>query len=721
MKILSISRIPAILAAAALLAAPAFSALATRDLSPAPKPPVIDGKLEPGEWDGAFRMDNFKTFQPDYGKEPSQKTEGYFLYDADNFYFAFRCYDTDPSKIKASMCKRDAIFSDDFVGVLIDTYNTMQSGYGFLVNPLGIQGDGIMGANGNLTPDQDFVWYSKGAIDDKGYVVEYRIPLQSIRFPAGRDITIRLGYFRQLVRTSEMASAPPIYADKGSIIAQTQPVTVTGLHFQRVVELLPAITHSDKSSASGGRLRTDERETDLGLTGKIGLSNDLTLDAAVHPDFSQVEADAGQVDINLRYALYYPEKRPFFLEGNEIWQFAGNTEEAPLIALVHTRTIVSPNYGFKLGGKLGVSNTFSAIYARDNEPGTGLDEHPVFSIFRVKHALNDDSYIGAFYTGREQQGGYNRVGGVDGLIRLSPTDVASFHGFGSFSRNPGQADALDGHALGLDYTHSDRHLSLDIGYQDISRDFRVDTGFLQRTGLRRLAIFAEYAFFPKSSFFQRIEPFYWSYQLLDTASNKIESFNLFTLRFWLPRSTQFRIDVPVANEIYQSRSFDTTGIGFQFRSQMSKHFYLNLYYRYRGAVYYDPDAPYQGQGNNAQASLELQPIDQLDFSLALAYQDFYRRADGAKIYDYTLVRSFNTFQINKYFFLRAIVEYNFYYKRMTADTLASFTYIPGTVVYVGYGSAFEQTRWDGSEYVESNRFLETKRGFFFKVSYLWRW
>ena len=720
MKLLK-SRIPMALLAAALLAVPAFSALATRDLPQTLKPPVLDGKISPGEWDGALRMDNFKTFQPDYGKEPSQRTEGYFLYDADNFYFAFRCYDSEPSKIKASMCKRDAMFSDDFVGVIIDTYNTMQSGYSFLVNPLGIQGDGMMGATGNLSNDQDFIWDSKGAIDDRGYIVEFRIPLQSIRFPAGKTITIRLGYFRQFVRTSEVASAPPIFADKGSIIAQTQPISVTGLHFKRVVELLPAITHSDKSSASDGRLQRDERTTDFGLTGKVGLSNDLTLDAAVNPDFSQVESDAGQVDINLRYALYYPEKRPFFLEGNEIWQFGGNTEEAPLMALVHTRTIVDPTYGFKLSGKMGVANTFSAIYARDYQPDSGSDEHPVFSVFRVKHALKEDSYIGGFYTGRDIRDGTNRVAGADGRIRLSPTDVASFHVFGSLSRNPGDAEATTAHAIGLDYTHEDRKLSLDIGYQDISRNFRVDTGFLQRTGLRRLAVFGMLKIYPKSEFFQRIEPFYWSYQLLDNASNKIESFNLFTLRFQLPRTSQFRIDVPLANEIYQGRSFDKTGAGFQFNSQLSKHLFVSLFYRYTGAIYYDPDAPYQGQGSQAQAGLEFQPTDQLDFSLSLAYQDFFRRSDGAKIYDYTLVRSFNTFQLNKYLFLRAIVEYNFYYKRLTADTLASFTYIPGTVVYVGYGSAFERIRWNGNEYEESNRFLETKRGFFFKVSYLWRW
>jgi hypothetical protein len=230
-----------------------------------------------------------------------------------------------------------------------------------------------------------------------------------------------------------------------------------------------------------------------------------------------------------------------------------------------------------------------------------------------------------------------------------------------------------------------------------------------------------YRIYPKSAFFQRIEPFYWSYHLYDTASNKLESFNLFTLRFQLPRTTQVRFDGILANEIYQGQSFNRSGLGFRASTQISKHLNISLFIRHTGAIYYDPDAPYQGNGNRANAGLEFQPTENFDFVLDLTYSDLYRRSDRAKIYDYTIVRSFNTYQVNKYLFLRAIVEYNFYYKRLTLDTLASFTYIPGTVVYVGYGSAFERVRWNGADYEESDRFLETKRGFFFKVSYLWRW
>ncbi|MHB8055291.1 MAG: carbohydrate binding family 9 domain-containing protein [Candidatus Aminicenantales bacterium] len=709
----------AALAAAAFVPASLF-ALNTLDLQKTLKPPVIDGTLEAGEWDGAYTMTEFKTFKPDYGKDPTQKTEAYFLYDADNLYFAFRCYDTDPSKIKASLSKRDDMGSDDYVGVIVDTYNTMQNAYTFMVNPLGIQGDGIMTTDGNLTAEQDFIWDSKGQLDEQGYTVEYRIPLQSIRFPAGDTITIRLFVYRQFVRTSEMASVPPVYMDKGSILAQSQPIAVTGLKFKRVVEILPAITHSDRKAADQGALKRVERTTDLSLTAKVGLTTDLTLDAAINPDFSQVEADAGQVDVNLRYDLYYSEKRPFFLEGNEVFALAGNTEDAPLYGLVYTRTIVDPTFGFKLSGKLGASNSIAAIFARDNEPGAA-DEHPYFSIFRVKHSLKEDSYLGGYYTARDYEGGANRVVGVDGRIRTSPLGYADFHLIGSYTKAPETGETNSGHALGLHYNQSTRNYYLDFGYQDISPNFQVDTGFLERTGLRRLAACGILMFYPEKSFIQRYDTFYWSYHLQDTTSNMWETFNMFCLRFFLPGSSQVRFEGILANEVYEARRFGKSGYGFQFYTQLTKKLYLNSFFRHTGAIYYDPADPYQGDRNMVMSGVSFQPTDQLAFAVDLTYQDFTRRSDKTKIYDYLIVRSFNTYQINKYLFLRAIGEYNTYYKRWTVDTLASFTYIPGTVVYVGYGSAFEKIRWTGEDYVDSDRYLETKRGFFFKVSYLWRW
>lgn len=682
--------------------------------------PVIDGKLDDVTWSEALKIDNFKTIKPDYGKDPSQKTVAFITYDSENIYFAIRCYDKEPKKIKTSVSSRDAMFQDDYVAVILDTFNTMQEGFVFFMNPQGIQGDGMINSDGNAEASFDMVWYSKGQIDDEGYSVECRIPLQSIRFPGKETITMRISFFRQIVRSSETIIAPPTYADKGSLLKQSQAISVTGLKYKRVFELLPAITHNTRQSIDNGEMKTDEKQSDIGLTGKLGLTSDLTLDATYNPDFSQVEADAGQIDINLRYALYYSEKRPFFLEGNELFQFAGNVEDGPLAMVVHTRRIVDPTFGFKLSGKMGRKNTLVALYAKDNLRDDPVDEHPDFTIVRYKYALKDDSYIGGFYTAKDYGQGFNRVAGSDGRIRLTNTSMVSYHIFGSFTRRNGSEVTGNGYALGLNYNYGDRKLILDLGYQDISRDFQIDTGFITRTGLRRLSAFAMKRIYPKSKFFHRIEPFYWSFHLYDTNDKMFETFNLFTLRFWLPRTTQLRFDTILASEVFAGKRFRTSGFGIQGSSQITKQVFMNIFFRHRGSIYYDPEEPFQGYGNRLGGGIQYQPLEKLNFSLSLSYVDFFRDSDNEKLYDYAIIRSRNTFQANKYLFLRAIVEYNTYSDRLTVDVLASFTYIPGTVTYIGYGSAFEKLEWDGQEYIESNRFLETKQGFFFKVSYLWR-
>ena len=709
---------------------PSAHLFAASDSSPLEVPktsttPIIDGKLDDPAWATALKLTDFKTSKPDFGKAPSQKTEGYMLYDSENLYFAFRAYDTEPQKIKASISKRDGMFADDYVGIFLDTFNNNQEAYAFVVNPLGIQGDGILDITGNLQGRYDMVWYSKGQMDDRGYTAEFRIPLKSIRFPNKKTITMGVLFFRQLVRTSEMLSIPAISPEKGGMISQGQAISLTGLKYKRVVELLPAVTHSQRYAQDQGALRRYEKQSDFGISGKVGLTSDLTLDGAYNPDFSQVESDAGQIDFNQRYALYFSEKRPFFSEGNEIFKFAGVTDESWITAIVHTRTIVDPVFGFKLNGKLGPKNFLAAIYSRDDVRFDGADPHPNFSILRFKHAFADDTYIGGFYTARDENRGFNRVAGSDGRIRLSPVAVAEYHLFGSFTRSPDANTTANGHALAIRYLYSTRKLVLDLGYQDISKNFEVDTGFLVRTGLRGLNLLGLYMFYPKSSFFQRIDPLYYCYQFYDMFYNKLESFNLFALRFMLPGRSEFRIETALANEIFVGRSFNRNGYGFRGNTQLTKRVYLDGNFRRGRAVFYDPDNPYQGYGNTANIMMEYQATQKLDFILSLAYNDFYRESDEAKIYDYTILRSRNTFQINKYLFLRAIFEYNSFRKRMFVDTLASFTYIPGTVVHIGYGSAFERLAWRGNEngggqYVVSERFLETQRGFFFKVSYLWR-
>ncbi|MCP5105365.1 MAG: carbohydrate binding family 9 domain-containing protein [bacterium] len=689
-------------------------------------PPGIDGKLDDPVWSTAARFEKFTSFKPDYGKPSTEKTEVYLCSDRENFYFAARCYQTDASLIKGAVTRRDNMYGDDWIAFCIDTFHDRQSAYAFLVNPLGIQGDGMLDEDGDIDASHDMVWYSKGTMDEKGYTVEMKIPYKSIRFPVKEQVKMGLWLVRNIVRTSENVCYPELFPDGGAILTQAQPIIVKNMKYNRIVEVLPAFTHARSRGREEGQWAPESRVSDFSLTGKVGITPSLVLDATYNPDFSQVEADAGQVDFNLRYSLYYSEKRPFFLEGMEAFRFAGNTEDAPLLAVVHTRTIIDPVFGVKLSGKLGGKNNIAAIFALD-EPlingGNGDSTETgraAVGIFRFRHIFTKDSYIGGFYTGREVSGGHNRVAGIDGRIRLSNYATAEYHLLGSLSRDAGEEDTVGGHALGLRYNYGSRTVILDIGLQDISRDFRVDSGFLTRRGLTRLAVFGMYRFYPKSKFFQRVEPFYWSYHLLDKESNMTESFNLFTFRVNMARSSSFRFDIMLADEVFAGRRFGRSGIGFQAGSQVTKQLFIHLFYRYSGGIYYDEENPFPGKTNRASISLEYQPTEKLNTSLDISYSDFYRKSDSGKEYDYTIFRSRTTFQLNRYLFFRGIVEYNMFWERLNLDFLASFTYIPGTVVHVGYGSVREKTRWDGNEYIPADRFMENRRAFFLKVSYLWR-
>jgi hypothetical protein len=185
----------------------------------------------------------------------------------------------------------------------------------------------------------------------------------------------------------------------------------------RLVEILPAVTYANNSAIDQSTLKTVKDKGEFSLTGKYGITSHLVFGGTVNPDFSQVEADAGQVEFNQRYALYYEEKRPFFLEGRENFIFGGHTAGDPLEAIVHTRTIADPLVGLKLTGKIGKKNTLASIYAMDELPDNyQLGDYAHVGIFRYKRALTQDSFLGGFFSGRELEHSYNRVVGSDGRL-----------------------------------------------------------------------------------------------------------------------------------------------------------------------------------------------------------------------------------------------------------------------------------------------------------------
>jgi hypothetical protein len=682
-------------------------------------PPVIDGVLDDPVWTQAPSETGFITWRPDFGKDMHEKTVVYYAYDRENLYFAYRCYDREPSKIKASVSARDTITQDDWVCLNLDTFNDQQSLYALYVNPLGIQGDSRF-EGGVEDYTIDVVWFSAGRIDAEGYAIEVRIPFKSIRYRQREPVEMGIIFERNISRLSESGTYPALAPERGfDFLTQTRPLHFTDIKHYTLLEILPAFTYGRTSLIDQGSLRPEKAKRELSLTGKYGLTSQLILDGTINPDFSQVESDAGQVDFNLRYALFYPEKRPFFLEGREKFNLAATEDGNPLDSVVHTRTIVDPLFGFKLNGKVGRKDTIASIYALDELAPGSPEEYAHVTIARYKHALGDDSFIGGVWTGRFEGSRYNIVAGSDGYIRVNPSSFFSYQALAALTKPAGGGDEVEGHALNFLYYYQTRNHLFEVTFQDLGKDFMTETGYLTRNGLSRLKVGFLPMIYPKSRLFLRIDPLFHTINIRDKFSGLFETYNTFDLRLIMPRNTMLTAGGRYQTEVFLGRRFGRSGFRLIGSSQVTKQLSLNMRYVYGQKIRY-VESPYQGRGSDATLSATYLPSEKLNFGLALAYSNFIRSADGTKEYDYTIIRSTNTYQVNKYLFFRAIVEYNSFYKRMMTDLLASFTYIPGTVIHLGYGSLYEKLEWRNGDYEPSDRFLETRRGFFFKMSYLWR-
>ncbi|NIM49977.1 MAG: hypothetical protein GTN78_22375, partial [Gemmatimonadales bacterium] len=373
-------------------------------------------------------------------------------------------------------------------------------------------------------------------------------------------------------------------------------------------------------------------------------------------------------------------------------------------------------------GKIGSRNTVASIYAADELPTTDTASgaaYAHFPVLRYKRALSEDSYVGGIYTGRELSNHFNRVLGVDGLFRLTESSTGGFHGMLSRTKADAGSPAVSGHSFGIHYTRGTRNVDYSLVAKEISRDFQVETGFITRTGLLQFSGLLRPKFYPNSRVVRRIDAELFTAQSRDAFSGRWETFNHISFLHYLWGSLLFKLKYSYSTEIFLGQRFQTGGYHVYGGGQFTNRLFFSVLYRNVKAIFYSAD-PYQGRSNRLTADLVIQPSDKLRSEVNLTYYDFSRQSDAEKIYDYAIARGKVTYQLSKYLFFRGILEYNDYRRQLLADLLASFTYIPGTVIHVGYGSLREKIRWQNGEYVESDQFLETKRRFFFKASYLWR-
>ncbi|HUS10611.1 MAG TPA: DUF5916 domain-containing protein [Pyrinomonadaceae bacterium] len=484
------------------------------------KPPVIDGKLDDEVWKSAPVFKDFHQWRPSDTAAASAKTEMMAGYDSRFIYFAFHAYD-DPTKVRASVAKRDSIFDDDTIGLLLDTFNDKRRAYELFFNPLGIQQDGFLTEGGNDDFSVDIVMESKGEVTSDGYTVEVAIPFKSLRYEAGKDKLWGIHILRQIKHINgEQDTWMPISKDQSGLLSQAGHLTgLEGISTERTLELIPSLTLSETGKrkppvtvaqiAQGGRFVNEPIKLDLGLTGKYSLTPQVTLDFALNPDFAQVESDQLVVTANQRFPIFFEEKRPFFLEGIDIFRTQ--------IAAVHTRAIIDPDYATKLTGKVGL-NTFGLLIASDNGPGNFseeerttanprfLDKNASVAILRLKRDIGtSDSFVGFLGTYRRFVDTNNALGGFDGRFRLDKKTTFSWQVLGTRSRRqfffPEQGLTLDRHENGfiyaIDYNDNGRHFGHEFSMVGRTRYYRADVGFNRRNNTNNPNWFIRYNSEPK--------------------------------------------------------------------------------------------------------------------------------------------------------------------------------------------------------------------------------
>lgn len=467
----------------------------------------INGKLDEPAWQRATVIPLPFEYQPGDNVSPPVQTECLVTYDEANFYVAFRAHDPNPTRIRAHLMDRDTIdtfVQDDHVGFMISPFNDQRRAFQFRVNPLGIQADAIFSELEGIEDfSWDIIWNSAGEITADGYVLEVAIPFNQIRFPrAGAAQTWGFEAFRSWPRNvRHRISSHKVDRNKSCVLCQTNRLTgLNGITPGRNLEFDPTVT-ADRTDRRDqfptGPWRSDDRGVEPGLTARWGVTPNMTLNGTLNPDFSQVEADVAQLDVNTRFALFFPEKRPFFLEGVDFFSTPLNT--------VFTRTVVDPIWGAKLTGKEG-KNGVGVFLTRDevnnlilpSNQGSAfaqLDLDTTGSVVRYRRDVFSRSTLGFLYAGREGTEYHNRLYGVDGFLGITQSDNIRYQLVRSVTQYPQDLaldasqpeDAFSGNGILFNYNHFSRNWFWEANYEDLDPEFRADSGFIPRVDVRTLS------------------------------------------------------------------------------------------------------------------------------------------------------------------------------------------------------------------------------------------
>jgi hypothetical protein len=712
----------------------------------------IDGKLNDPGWENASRATNFVERSPGDNTKPEVETEAYITYDDDNLYVAFVCYD-DPTTIRATMCQRDQFNGDDAVCLLVDTYRDAAWAYEFFVNPYGIQKDRLwtrVGGEGHGHEDlgYDLIWQSAAQITASGYQVELAIPFASIRFPNKDTQTWKVDFWRNRPRESYSQYSWSA-RDRNDQCWPCQWGTVEGIKDVQPgkgIEILPTVvTYQSGSLSDLGDpalpFKNDDPEGELSLGGKYSITSDMTVEAAINPDFSQIESDAAQIDVNTTIALFYPERRPFFQEGSDIFRTLFNS--------FYTRMINDPQLAVKLTGRMGRTSVGFLSAVDENTPYMiPLEERSLVinsgrstaNILRGSRAFGDNSMVGFILTDRRLDGGGSgTIAALDGSIRLSKNysidgqfiashtqeadDTSLTSDLGDLQFDYGKhtvafdGESYYGSAFITRLNRNARNWNFFVDYNQVSPSYRTETGYDPWVDYRNLTVWTSYNIYPQSGILERISPQSHVYRRWNfDGVKKIEENNVGISGRIKVAQTYFSANFGRSYEFFSGVEFDDLWtIHFDLGSRPSDQFGYDLGFSYgRGIARYEL---VKGNETSLYASVILKPVDRLVIEPDLSFSQSHSIDTGEELFYGYITRTRIQYQANRELSFRLVVQYNDFSRAWDIDPLLTYRVSSFSVLYVGSTYDYTDTATDPG--VQS-RWKMTSRQFFMKLQYLFR-
>jgi len=738
---------------------------------------TVDGKLDEPVWRHAALLTGFSQFAPVDGIPSADSTEVLLWYSPNALHVGIRAFEKHGA-VHATLADRDKITSDDNVQLLLGTFHDHRQAYVFAVNPFGVQMDGTIietGArtgggfsatiSGRSAPDlnQDFVFVSKGRLTDFGYEVELRIPFKSLKYQSTDVQSWDINVIRQVQHSGFEDSWAPAKRSNASFLAQGGTLDgFSGFDRGLVLDLNPVMTRKAAGAPSPNGWAYGHPRPQFGLTGRWGLSNNFTLNGTVRPDFAEVESDAGQIILDPRRAIRFPEKRPFFLDGLEQFNVPNS--------LIYTRRIAQPDAALKLTGKM-AGTTIGVMSASDDQSlsPTGRDATR-YNIFRAQRDIGGESRLGFAYTDRVVGHDYNRVADVDGRMVFGKVYTNQFQFAQSFDRTSGAATsaplwedifARNGKRFGLRYTLT-----------GISDDFRASSGFISRGGIVHGAVDHRVTWFnARGSFVEALteDVLYddiWEYSHFghgDAQDKKLHVSTTAGLRGgWAVLGAVYWESFGWDKQLYANYRIERTvgsvvdTIPFVGVGRIPNRDYVVTVTTPQWSRFSASATYIGGQDENffewAQADIHylslttnFRPTDQLRVTGSLAFQDYWRRSDHSLAGKTAIPRLKAEYQFTRAIFFRAVGEYDLAENndlrdetrtfmpliiagkkafatrtaQLHGDWLFSYQPNPGTVIFLGYGSEADG-RPDPKDRFNYQPLIRASDYFFVKLSYLFR-